>query len=91
MDPQAAPLQGHDAVRAIFSDFVAERLELDGVVTGEMVNGDTAILQGRWSMKNSDGQTLAGGESTEVAKQLDHGGWVYYIDCPFSVPVPETE
>ncbi|MEM0913053.1 MAG: nuclear transport factor 2 family protein [Planctomycetota bacterium] len=88
MDPAGPPVRGHDGVREIFKDFVANRVNLKGTVSGEMINGDTAILQGEWTIEDDDGNTLMGGVSTEVAKQLDHGGWVYFIDCPISVPIP---
>ena len=88
MDPDGPPMQGHDGVREIFKDFVANRVNLKATVSGEMINGDTAILQGEWTIEDADGNTLMGGVSTEVAKQLDHGGWVYFIDCPIRVPAP---
>lgn len=88
MDPTIAPMEGHDAVRAIFADFVTNRVNLMGSVSGEMINGDTALLQGEWTVEDKDGNVLGGGVSTEVVKQLDNGGWTYFIDCPISVPVP---
>lgn len=88
MDPAGTPLEGHEGVRAIFRDFVAQRVTLIGRVTGEMINGDTAILQGDWKIENDEGKSLGGGVSTEVVKQLDHGGWTYFIDCPVGVPAP---
>lgn len=91
MDPAGAPLEGHDGVREIFKDLVANRVNLKATVSGEMINGDTAILQGEWTMEDDDGNTVMGGVSTEVAKQLDHGGWVYFIDCPLSVPEPARD
>jgi ketosteroid isomerase-like protein len=88
MDPSAAPMEGHDGVRAIFADFVANRVHLMGSVSGEMINGSTAILQGEWTVEDKNGKALGGGVSTEVVKQLANGGWTYFIDCPISVPVP---
>ncbi|WP_302849965.1 hypothetical protein [Paraglaciecola mesophila] len=38
-------------------------------------------------MISTDGNILAEGESTEVAKKLENGGWGYLIDCPNGVPV----
>ena len=89
MDPTQPPVQGHEAVRAAFADFANNKVELLGSISGEMINGDTAILQGEWSIEDRSGMVLAGGVSTEVAKQLDHGGWVYFIDCPIRVPEPK--
>lgn len=90
MDPRQAPMEGHVAVRSIFEDFVKNRVNLIGSVSGEMINGDTGILQGSWRVEDGHGTALGGGDSTEVVKQLDHGGWVYFIDCPISVPKPKT-
>lgn len=89
MDPSAAPLEGHTAVRSIFADFAKGKMILEGLVTGEMINGDFAIMQGSWSISDDGGTVLGGGQSTEVARRLDNGGWVYYIDCPIAVPAPE--
>ncbi|MEO0567075.1 MAG: nuclear transport factor 2 family protein [Pseudomonadota bacterium] len=88
MDPDGEPMEGHDGVREIFRDFVANRVILKPIVTGEMINGDTAILQGDWSIEDHDGNILGGGVSTEVAKRMEHGGWAYFIDCPIRVPTP---
>lgn len=88
MDPTQPPMEGHEAVRTIFADFVKNKVHLSGLVSGEMINGDTAILQGKWTMEDTSGKVLGGGASTEVVKQLDHGGWVYFIDCPMGVPEP---
>lgn len=90
MDPEGCPMEGHDGVRSIFADFVARRLNLKGSVSGEMINGDTAILQGEWTIEDDEGNTLGGGVSTEVAKQLSNGGWTYFIDCPIAVPTPKS-
>lgn len=89
MDPQSAPMVGHDAVRAIFADFIEKKVSINGTVTGEMINGDTAILQGTWNAVAGDGTAMGGGQSTEVAKRLDNGGWGYFIDCPVNVPAPK--
>ncbi|WP_195818676.1 YybH family protein [Roseobacter sp. MH60115] len=88
MDPDGQPMEGHAGVRDIFRDFVTNRVHLKGTVSGEMINGDTAILQGEWTVEDRDGNALGGGVSTEVVKQMDHGGWTYFIDCPIRVPAP---
>ncbi|WP_052249530.1 nuclear transport factor 2 family protein [Tateyamaria sp. ANG-S1] len=88
MDPDGAPMEGHDGVRQIFQDFVANRLILKPSVSGEMINGDTALLQGEWTIEDHDGNIVGGGVSTEVTKRMDHGGWTYFIDCPLRVPKP---
>ncbi|MEW2915517.1 nuclear transport factor 2 family protein [Ruegeria sp. ANG10] len=89
LDPDnAEPVVGHDAVREIFAGPCEARAILKARVTGEMINGDMALLQGDWTMEGQDGTPMGGGTSTEVAKQLPNGGWTYFIDCPISVPKP---
>lgn len=77
-------MKGYAGVRDLFGDFVANRVTLRSTVSGEMINGDTAILQGEWMVEARDGTPLA----IEVAKRLDHGGWIYFIDCPIHGPKP---
>jgi ketosteroid isomerase-like protein len=89
MDPNGKPMEGHDGVRIVFMDLVTKCANLKGTVSGEMINNDTAILQGEWVIEDDEGEKLGGGVSTEVVKRLDHGGWVYYIDCPIALPAPE--
>ena len=89
MDPSGEPIVGHEGVRNIFREFVAGRMTLKGTVSGEMTNGDLGILQGKWTIEDDSGAILGGGDSTEVVKRMDHGGWTYLIDCPISVPTPD--
>ena len=88
MDPTQEPMGGHDSVRQIFAPFTEAKMILAGIVTGEMINDDVAILQGSWQIKDIDGNIVGGGESTEVARKLGNGGWGYFIDCPIAVPAP---
>ena len=80
------PKKGLDAVRASFAPLLKSRPNLISQVTGELVNGDTALLQAEWRLEAPDGSLIDGGNSTEVAKQLADGSWVYYIDCPNGPP-----
>ena len=89
MDPTQDPIKGHAGVREIFTDFVQKRVDLHAVVTGEMVIGDIALLQGHWKITDATGATMMKGVSTEVARKMPHGGWVYFIDCPVGMPKPE--
>ncbi|MEM9603281.1 MAG: nuclear transport factor 2 family protein [Pseudomonadota bacterium] len=89
LDPDNAdPIVGQDAALEIFKDACEARAILTATVSGEIINGDTALLQGEWTMEGRDGTPMGGGTSTEVAKQLPNGGWTYFIDCPISVPKP---
>jgi len=82
------PKKGHNAVREIFAPFVEVRPTLISKIVGELVNGDTALLQAEWRFEGSGGSLLAAGRSTEVAKQNKDGSWVYFIDCPLGPPPP---
>jgi len=84
--PSEAPSLGLDGARAVFKDFVPMRPVLKSTVTGEVINGDTALLKADWSFEDADGNVIAEGKSTEVAKKLANGGWGYLIDCPNGPP-----
>lgn len=81
-----APSLGLDGARAVFKDFVPMRPVLKSTVTSEVINGDTALLQADWAIEDPDGNVIAQGQSTEVAKKLSNGGWGYLIDCPNGPP-----
>lgn len=82
-----APSLGLEGARAVFKDFVPMRPVLESTVTSETINGDIALLQADWCFKDSEGNVIAQGQSTEVAKKLANGGWGYFIDCPDGPPV----
>ncbi len=88
--PDEAPKQGHDGVREVFKDFVEMKPILISTVTAAAVNGDTGLLKAEWRFEAMDGSLIAEGQSTEVVKQLDNGGWGYFIDCPMGPPALET-
>lgn len=79
-------MKGHAGAREVFKDFAAMKATLINEVTGEKIIGDTALLQGKWSMEDTQGNVIAGGVSSEVAKRLNDGSWVYFIDCPIGAP-----
>lgn len=89
--PDQPPSVGHDGVRRVFEDFVALRPILKSEVTSEVIIGDTALLHAAWSLWSQDGPLIAEGSSTEVARKLENGGWVYLIDCPLGAPVLRAE
>ncbi|CAM9134615.1 unnamed protein product [Ectocarpus sp. 6 AP-2014] len=85
--PPGAPVSlGLDGARAAFKDFIPIKPILKSTVTAEVINGDTALLQADWSLEDADGNVVAQGKSTEVAKKLANGGWGYFIDCPHGPP-----
>ena len=79
------PKKGYEAVREIFAPFVEMRPTFVSQITGELINGESAILQTEWRFEGPDG-LLAEGKSTEVLKQNEDGSWVYFIDCPLGPP-----
>lgn len=83
---ETPPQSGHDAVRSAFAPFLEIRPTIVSHITGEIINGDTALLQAQWRIDGADGSMIAEGHSTEVAKQLEDGSWVYFIDCPLGPP-----
>jgi len=81
-----APKIGLEGARHVFKDFIIMQPILISTVTNETIVGDTALLQATWEFQSSEGDIIAQGQSTEVAKKLSNGGWGYYIDCPLGVP-----
>lgn len=82
----APPSIGLSGARSVFEPFIATRPEIRSEVFSEVIVGDIALLRATWSVVAPDGTVLAEGESTEVAKKLDNGGWGYLIDCPYGPP-----
>jgi len=79
----AEPVTGLDAVREAFVDFVAIRPTLRSEVVDEVINGDVAMLTANWVVEAPDGSEFARGRSTEIAKRLEDGSWVYFVDHPY--------
>jgi len=85
--PPSEPLKsGLDTIRASFQPFIDAKAKLISKVTGELIHGDTALLQANWSIVDGQGNKMGEGSSTEVLKQRADGSWVYYIDCPLGLP-----
>ena len=84
--PNQPPQLGIAGARAAFEAFLDLRPEIKSDVFCEIVAGDTAMLRANWSVVASDGTVIAEGQSTEVAKKLENGGWGYLIDCPNGPP-----
>ena len=84
--PDAPPNVGHAGVRKAFEALLDTPPVIRSEVISEVIVGDFALLCANWSMVAPDGSVLAEGQSTEVAKKFDHGGWGYLIDCPYGPP-----
>ncbi|MEM9907588.1 MAG: nuclear transport factor 2 family protein [Cyanobacteria bacterium P01_D01_bin.44] len=86
LPPDEPPHAGHAGVRDAFAPFLEGRPTLISQVIGEAIIGDIALLQAKWRIEDNDGNVLDEGNSTEVVKRLENGGWGYFIDCPLGLP-----
>ncbi len=84
--PDQPPSEGIAGARAAFAGFIDMRPTIKSDVFSETIIGDIALLRANWSVIAPDGSVIAEGQSTEVAKKLDNGGWGYLIDCPNGPP-----
>lgn len=84
--PDQPPFIGVAGARAAFEGFMDLRPEIKSDVFSEVIIGDIALLRANWSVVAPDGTVMAEGQSTEVAKKLENGGWGYLIDCPNGPP-----
>ncbi|WP_299733822.1 nuclear transport factor 2 family protein [uncultured Tateyamaria sp.] len=84
--PDQPPSMGLAGVHSVFEDFMDLRPEIKSDVFSEVIIGDIALLRANWSVVAPDGTVMAEGQSTEVAKRLENGGWGYLIDCPNGPP-----
>ncbi|GAL74570.1 hypothetical protein JCM19275_3425 [Nonlabens ulvanivorans] len=58
-------------------------------MTGELINGDIAVVQANWNIIDGSGNMMGEGSSTEVLKQRADGSWQYFIDCPLGLPLTD--
>ncbi|MAI61063.1 MAG: hypothetical protein CBB87_01075 [Micavibrio sp. TMED27] len=84
--PDQPPARGLEGARKAFEPFMESKPNLISTVTHEMIVGDTGVLQADWRIEDDEGNVVAQGNSTEVVKKLDNGGWGYFIDCPLGLP-----
>lgn len=79
--PDQPPSVGILGSRQAFEGFLDIKPEIKSDVFSEVIVGDIALLCANWSVIAPDGAVLAEGQSIEVAKKLNNGGWGYLIDC----------
>jgi len=84
--PDQPPSIGILGAREAFKGFLDLKPEIKSEVFSEVIVGDIALLRANWQVVAPDGTVIAEGQSTEVAKKLDNGGWGYLIDCPNGPP-----
>lgn len=84
--PDQPPSLGIAGARDAFAGFMDIKPEIKSEVFSEVIAGDIALIRANWSVVAPDGTVMAEGQSTEVAKKLENGGWGYLIDCPNGPP-----
>jgi len=84
--PDQPPSIGISGAREAFAAFLDIRPKIKSDVFSEVITGDIARLRANWSTVAPDGTVMAQGQSTEITKKLDNGGWGYLIDCPNGPP-----
>ncbi|MEP3429160.1 MAG: nuclear transport factor 2 family protein [Roseibium sp.] len=84
--PGQPPHTGLAGARAVFEEFITIRPHIKSQIISEVIVGDIALLRANWSVVAPDGTVLGEGQSTEVARKLENGGWGYLIDCPLGPP-----
>ena len=85
--PDQPPGVGLAGVRQVFKNFMSLRPEIKSEILCEVIVGDIALTKANWQVVAPDGSVVAEGQSTEVARKLDNGGWGYLIDCPNGPPL----
>ena len=76
------PVQGQDAIRTVWTGFVAMGGTIDMVTQYAVEHGDVALLGNRWTAIIGSDQISA--TSAEVARRRADGTWRYVIDNPDS-------
>lgn len=80
--PGQPPSIGLEGVRRAFEPFLATKPVIQSEVISEVIVRDIALTRANWKVVAPDGTVLGQGQSTEVARRLENGGWGYLIDCP---------
>jgi ketosteroid isomerase-like protein len=74
------PVQGLDAIRALWTGFVAMEGQIEMVTQYAIEHGDVAMLSNRWTM-TIGGETISA-STAELARRQPDGTWKYVIDNP---------
>ena len=85
-EPGAAPLHGHDAIRAALAGFAALRPTLTPDIRKVVQAGDIATVLNAWTLAGTapDGTPLhLAGTSADVLRRRPDGSWGLLIDDPW--------
>jgi uncharacterized protein (TIGR02246 family) len=81
------PAQGHNAIRAVLSNFLALKGEFQMDAPTVVESGDVALLMGKWTLKGTnpaDGQAVEmAGQTSDIIRRQADGSWLFVIDNPF--------
>ncbi len=83
--PPGHVTRGVDAIREVFTQFLASRPTFSVDIKPTLSCGELALTSSRWTMKGTgpDGQPLTmGGTTAEVARRQPDGTWRWVIDEP---------
>jgi enoyl-CoA hydratase len=83
--PDGASASGRDAIRGRLENLLAMKPDITPTSSQVVIGGDIALMSHGWRMTLGAGegeQAGVDGESTEVARRQDGGGWLYAIDHP---------
>ena len=78
---------GREAARAIVSELVALGGRMDITTRFVVEMGDVALLSNEWHFR-ADEVELSG-ITAEVARRQPDGRWLYVIDNPYAVTLPD--
>jgi ketosteroid isomerase-like protein len=78
---------GPDTIRSLWADLVALGGRIRVVTRYAFESGDIALLSNTWTLE-LEGNAVATGATTEVARRPDDGSWRYVIDNPFGANQP---
>jgi ketosteroid isomerase-like protein len=84
----SGPVQGHDAIRAVWDGFVALGGRLTMTTRYAVEHGDHALLSNQFVMVIGDMEVSAA--TAEVARRGADGTWRYVIDNPDAAGVLEA-
>jgi ketosteroid isomerase-like protein len=76
----AGPVQGLDAIRAVWTEFLSIGGQIEMVTQYAVEHGEVAMLSNRWTMVIDGAQISAA--TAEVARRQPDGTWKYIIDNP---------
>ena len=79
---------GHDAIREVVSDLMSLSGQMELTTRFAIEMGDIALLSNEWQFVANE--LKLSGITAEVARRQADGRWLYIIDNPYAVAVPDA-